>query len=385
VKVNLSAGVNNREDWDRVQAAAWDRSPATPDAVQLKRAFDLLDLAEPLGFDGIWAAQHFGTPYGLTPNPLQLLSYYAGRTQTVKLGTMVLVLPWWSPVQVAHEIAYLDIISNGRFDTIGFGRGVARSEFDALGIPREEARQRFEECLEIITLALTTERFSFEGQIFKIPEMSLRPQPVSKDLTSRFYGASATNTSLEVMARKGLKPLFVGNKPLSEAANDVRLVNGFRKEEGLAPCQSKNILFMYCAPTKAEAAESEPWIQEANRAVLLHYGFGDPNSFTGVKGYEAYAAGQASATAVTAGNKAVTGGSTYDSSNLLIGTPDEIIRRIQEGQKACSFSEITIGPAGGTPAQAEASLRLFAKEVLPVIHKMEAPLHAAVLPEPVTA
>ena len=55
-----------------------------------------------------------------------------------------------------------------------------------------------------------------------MPESSLRPQPISGDLTGRFFGASSTNTSLERKARAGLKPLFVGNKPLTEAAKDVQ-------------------------------------------------------------------------------------------------------------------------------------------------------------------
>jgi Luciferase-like monooxygenase len=71
------------------------------------------DLAEPLGFDGIWLPEHCGTPYGMTPNPIQALSYFAGRTERVSLGTFVVVAPWWHPVRLAHQIAYLDILSNG--------------------------------------------------------------------------------------------------------------------------------------------------------------------------------------------------------------------------------------------------------------------------------
>jgi alkanesulfonate monooxygenase SsuD/methylene tetrahydromethanopterin reductase-like flavin-dependent oxidoreductase (luciferase family) len=140
MKVNIALSVQNQRDWARVQAGAWDEAPQPSDADLIRRTYRLADLAEPLGFDGVWAAQHFGTPYGMTPNPLQALAYVAGRTERISLGTMVIVLPWWNPVQCAHEIAYLDILSNGRFDTIGFGRGVAKSEFDALGIDREDAR-----------------------------------------------------------------------------------------------------------------------------------------------------------------------------------------------------------------------------------------------------
>lgn len=383
MKVNLALAVQNQKDWARVLAKDWSSPPAPADADLVQRIFRLADLAEPLGFDGVWAAQHFGTPYGMTPNPLQALSYVAGRTERISLGTMVLVLPWWNPVQCAHEIAYLDILSRGRFDTIGFGRGVAKSEFDSLGIDREQARQRFAEGLDIIKAALSGNRYAYDGEIFKVPEGSLRPAPASTDLTERFYGASSTNTSLELMARAGLKPLFVGNKPLTEAAKDVRLVNTYRQEEGLAPCQPKNILFMYCTRTDQAALDADPWIEEANKAVRLHYGFGDPNSFTGVKGYEAYASGQGSGTAIKTedGRRKIGTGSAYDKSNLLVGTPETILERIRVGQAACSYSEVTVHAMGETPDQAEASLRLFAETVLPEVHKMAAPLNASGLPQ----
>jgi alkanesulfonate monooxygenase SsuD/methylene tetrahydromethanopterin reductase-like flavin-dependent oxidoreductase (luciferase family) len=265
MKVNLALSVQNEKDWARVLAEDWTTAPSPSDAELVSRCLRLADLAEPLGFDGVWAAQHFGTPYGMTPNPLQALSYIAGRTERISLGTMVIVVPWWNPVRCAHEIAYLDILSKGRFDTIGFGRGVAKSEFDSLGIDREEARQRFAEGLEVIKRALSGSRYSYDGEIFKVPEGSVRPAPLSADLADRFYGASSTNTSLELMARSGLKPLFVGNKPLAEAAKDVQLVNSYRHEEGLAPCQPKNILFMYCTKTDQEALDADPWIEQLCR------------------------------------------------------------------------------------------------------------------------
>jgi len=110
------------------------------------------DLAEPLGYDGIW-----------TPNIRHALRHGAESAanahlfrrpdESISLGTMVCVLPWWHPVRLAHQIAYLDIISKGRFDSIGVGRGVAKSEFDAVGVPRDEARQRYDETIDILELA----------------------------------------------------------------------------------------------------------------------------------------------------------------------------------------------------------------------------------------
>lgn len=384
MKINVAVSAQNSADWDRIEAKQFDSPPVVPDPDVVADTLALGDLAEPLGFDGIWVPNHFGTPYGMAPNPLQVLAYFAGRTRRVSLGTMVVVLPWWNPLDVAHQIAYLDILSGGRYDTIGLGRGVAKTEFEALGIPREQARARFEEGIDILELALTKQRFSYEGAVFKLPEVALRPQPISHDLPSRFYGASSTGASLEFMARRGLKPLFVGNKPLTEAAQDVLKVNTIRCELGLPPCQSKNILFTYCTSSGAAAAKAEEYIAAANRDVRLHYGFDDPSNFAGVKGYEDYAAGKGSATAVTtdSGRRKVGTGNTYHESNLLIGTPEQIIERIIAGQKACSFSEITIAPQFGSMSRqaAEHSLRLFAQEVLPVVHKLDAQLHAAVLP-----
>jgi alkanesulfonate monooxygenase SsuD/methylene tetrahydromethanopterin reductase-like flavin-dependent oxidoreductase (luciferase family) len=136
------------------------------------------------------------------------------------------------------------------------------------------------------------------------------------------------------------------------------------------------------------AAKADGWITQANVDVNLHYGFADSSNFKGVKGYEAYANREASATALLA--SAVTGAKSQDAkpktpgyhpSNLMIGTPDEIIKRILAAQQACSFSEITIVPQFGDMPydEAQKSTRLFAKEVLPIIQKMDAPLHVSAL------
>lgn len=387
MKVNLGIASQNSSDWERIMAGEMDDAPATPDWQIVESALALGDLAEPLGFDGIWVPEHFGTPYGMTPNPLQLLAYFAGRTQRVTFGTQIVVVPWWNPVRLVHQIAYLDIISNGRYQTIGLGRGVAKSEFDSLGIPRETSMKRFEETIDILELAFTQSRFSYEGEVFQIPETEIRPAPKSRDLFSRLYGASATGPSLEMISRRGVKPLFVGNKPLSEAAKDVRKVNTLRQEEGLPPCQPKNILFTYCVADKYEAERADQWLADANRDVALAYGLNDPSNFAGVKGYESYAArsGVATAPDARAASQAESKPAPkgYDQSNLMIGTPEMIIERIRESQEACSFSEISLMPQFGTmPYEAAAeSVKLFAREVLPVVHRMDAPLHASALPE----
>jgi alkanesulfonate monooxygenase SsuD/methylene tetrahydromethanopterin reductase-like flavin-dependent oxidoreductase (luciferase family) len=392
MKVNIGVFAHNSNDWDRVMGGEYSRPADVPDWKYVQAAFALADLAEPLGFDGIWAPEHQGTPYAMTPNPIQTLTYFAGRTERVTFGTMVAVAPWWNPVRLAHQIAYLDIISNGRYTTIGLGRGVAKSEFDAVGVPREEARQRLLETLDILELAFTQERFSYDGEIFRIPEMSIRPAPLSTDLHRRLFSSSSSPDSREILARRGMVPLFVGNKPIDEAAKEVREVNTFRAEEGLGPCQPKNVLMMYCAPKGSDVSDADDWLLMANRDVNVHYGYADPANFVGVKGYESYAARRGRATAVmdeVSARKLRDGRNQpklpgYHPSNLMIGSPDEVYHRIMAAQASCSFSEIAIVPQFGTMPYEEAmkSVRLFAEEVLPALQRAPAPLQPGVLLQP---
>ena len=88
--------------------------PGRPDVALYNEHMALGDLAEPLGFDSLFALEHHFTGYAMSPSPCQLLAYYAGRTRRIALGTAVIVLPWHDPIRVAEEIALLDIMCGGR-------------------------------------------------------------------------------------------------------------------------------------------------------------------------------------------------------------------------------------------------------------------------------
>src|SRR5258705_4034956 len=89
----------------------------------------LADLAEPLGFESIWKTEHHFTRYQICPDVMQFLTYMAGRTTTVQLGSAVVVLPWHDPLRLAEQIAFLDNLSGGRV-ILGMGRGTGKIEFD---------------------------------------------------------------------------------------------------------------------------------------------------------------------------------------------------------------------------------------------------------------
>src|SRR6266404_726825 len=141
--------------------------PGRTDVAVVSDHLAMGDLAEPLGFDSLFALEHHFTGYAMSPAPLQLLAYFAGRTQWITFGTSVIVLPWHDPIRVAEEIALLDILCGGRC-LFGFGRGAASVEYAGFRIPMEEARPRFVEAAQIIVKALSQDSFDYDGQFYKI-------------------------------------------------------------------------------------------------------------------------------------------------------------------------------------------------------------------------
>src|SRR5258706_9467811 len=118
--------------------------PKRPDHDVYANELKLGDLAEPLGFDSLWGVEHHFTEYTMCPDVLQYLTYFAGRTKHIGLGSMVVVLPWHHPMRVAEQVSMLDLMSNGRF-IFGIGRGLGRVEFEGLGVDQNTSREMFVE------------------------------------------------------------------------------------------------------------------------------------------------------------------------------------------------------------------------------------------------
>src|SRR3954466_8095104 len=151
--------MQNYEDWGRYDAKAYEQPAQTSDWQVYEDGLRLANLVEPLGFDSLWTVEHHFTPYTMVPNPLQFLTFMAGRTTRIDFGTMVIVLPWHDPVQVAEGAAMLDQFLGGRKLSLGFGRGAAKVEFDGLRIEMDSSRERFLEALEVVRKALGSKHF----------------------------------------------------------------------------------------------------------------------------------------------------------------------------------------------------------------------------------
>jgi alkanesulfonate monooxygenase SsuD/methylene tetrahydromethanopterin reductase-like flavin-dependent oxidoreductase (luciferase family) len=370
----------NQGDWDRLMKGEYDRPPDVSDAENMDNTLYMGELVEPLGFDSIWATEHYGSAYSMQPNPLQYLAYWAGRTNRVDVGTAVIVAPWWNPVRLASEISMLDILLKGRRLHLGIGRGISPHEYASLGYPMEESHKYFYDVINVIRAADGAERFEFKGEIYDIPPTSIRPQARHKgELTKDIKVAFTTEASAKLAAEHGLGQMFVAGDDVDEMISKVQRFNKIRKDLGLPPDQPTTLLWMYCAETAEEAEEG--WVYFKNQGIAAQHHYFDWNNpgYEGISGYEEYLSRQnadiSPAEARLAARRAT----------QPIGTPDDIIEKIKTMQQTISMEKVVIHMMyGGMPREkAEKSLRLFAEKVLPEVHAMPTPINPRSLGEAV--
>lgn len=368
----------NQQDWDRLMAEEYDRPPETADYLHMEETIAMGELVEPLGYDSIWATEHYGSAYSMQPNPLQWLAYWAGKTSRVDLGTAVIVAPWWNPVRLAHELSMLDILLRGRRLHLGIGRGVAPHEYASLGIPIEESHTYFYDVVNAIRAADGAERFTFDGQVFKIPPTTVRPQARHKgDLTRTIKAAFTTEKSARLAAENGLGQMFVADENAEVMTQKVSQFNRIRRELGLASDQPTTLLWMYCAEKSSDAEEGWEFFRNQQVAAQHHYFEWNNPGFAGIKGYEDYHTRQSADVGIADANVAAR------KATQPVGTPDEIIDKIKALQWNIGLGEIVVHVFyGGMPKEkAEKSLRLFAEKVLPHVQAMATPLNPALTGE----
>ena len=153
----------------------------------VREVLDLATRAEELGFDSVWASEHvFNVSYvqeriGNRPyyEPLTILSYVAATTNTIGLGTSVLVLPYHNPIRLAKTAATLDVVSGGRL-TLGVGVGVIEEELAAMGSPFSERGAITDETIAIMKELWTQENPTYQGRFHSFSGMKFTPKPVQK-------------------------------------------------------------------------------------------------------------------------------------------------------------------------------------------------------------
>ena len=155
----------------------------------------------------------------MQPNPMQCLAYWAGRTSRVDLGTAVIVAPWWNPVRLASARSPCSTsCSEGAGSTSGSAAVSLPTSTRRSAIPIEESHTYFYDVVNAIRAADGAERFTFDGQVFKIPPTTIRPQARHKgDLTTNIKAAFTTETSARLAAENGLGQMFVSGDEMLES------------------------------------------------------------------------------------------------------------------------------------------------------------------------
>jgi alkanesulfonate monooxygenase SsuD/methylene tetrahydromethanopterin reductase-like flavin-dependent oxidoreductase (luciferase family) len=333
------------------------------DGAVMRGEMQIALLAEELGFDSYWATEHHFFGYSMCPDNLQWLAGVAACTRRIQLGTGAVILPWNDPYRVAAKAALLDQQSGGRA-LLGFGRGLSRREYASFAIPMDEARGRFDEASRIVLDALDRGVIEADTPYFKQPHAALRPRP-TRTFNDRVYSIGVSPESAVQAAVIGARLMVLAQQPW-EVFRDTALVpyqNRWRELHGTEPPPPVCGQLVYCDADPARAATlGERYVKNYFASVVEHYEIAGKH-FQGTRGYEFYASAAEMISAIGLDDMAT----MYAGVNTF-GTPAQIVERIAEQRRilGCDLDVLAIVKYGGmSDAEAQASLRLFAAEVMP--------------------
>ena len=338
--------------------------PGITDGQVYDEELRLAMLAEELGFDCVWAVEHHFYDYSFCPDNTQLLTYLAGKTERVGLGTAAVIMPWNEPVRVAEKIAMLDHLSNGRV-RFGMGRGLSRREYAGFGCTEmNESRDRFDEGATMVVEALRTGTISGSGPYYPQEPRAIRPAP-TRPFEDRLYTVASSDDSIESAARLAGRMVMFADKSWDKRLPSInRWRELFTEFNGTTPPPPMTCDFTYVhADADIAKDRAERYLASYLESILEHYEImGD--HFAETKGYDAYAS--AAETLKRIGAEGFLRGFLKAAAH---GTPDALLQQYSDRRDLIGDFELcTAFRFGGIPfEQAEASMRLFAAEVLPVL------------------
>lgn len=315
-------------------------------------------LADQLGYHAFWLAEHHFTDYGICPSPAVLSAAIAARTKRIRIGAAISVLPFHDPRLVAEEYAMVDVISGGRLD-FGVGRGYSPSEFHALDIPMTESQARFDESLTILEGLWNSDVFSYDGRYFRVPEISIRPQPVQSPVP--IWVAAVRPESFERAARAGRQFMSAPQiTPIDKSRENYDLYRRVYVQSGHDP--AKVVLPMqrpvFVAAT-AEQAYHEP--RNAYMFYIARNAAQMAGAGAGGKTYDFYEKAQRHLASVEYDD-------LYKKGLLLFAEPTQLTDQIRHLQKELGLTDLIcwMNIGGIEHELVVQSMKLFAEKVMPL-------------------
>ena len=205
--------------------------PGASQSEAFAESFRQVDAAEALGLDSVWLAEHHFSPdRSVLASPLVIAGSIATRTERLRIGLAVQVLPLASPLRIAEEASTVDQISQGRLD-FGVGRSGLTKYYHGYNVPYEESRPRFIEALDVITKAWTQDTFSYQGDYYTYKDVTLVPQSYQRPHPPVFV-ALASEDTFPLVGKLG-HPIFISSTtPLPQLKERLALYWDARKAAG---------------------------------------------------------------------------------------------------------------------------------------------------------
>jgi alkanesulfonate monooxygenase SsuD/methylene tetrahydromethanopterin reductase-like flavin-dependent oxidoreductase (luciferase family) len=311
------------------------------DSLGYRKYIDYVLYAEELGYHSVFVVEHHFTGVGQLSASLNFLSYLAGRTQRIRLGTAVVVLPWHNPVLLAEQVATLDLLSNGRFD-FGVGKGYRQPEFSGFCIPIEEATERFDEAMAFLRKAWdASDRFSHHGKRWHFDNIIIEPRPVQQPHPPLWMGAGSFE-SIRRAAQGGYNLLLDQIAPIDLI---IERVATYRQELERLDRPYRPGMIGASRALQIITTEAEREQAYALRTKVL-------------KAIGGLARGPGAERYQNIGSHADPDLASEESA--LLGTPEEIVARLKKLEAGGVDYVLLVDPTGSKDA-----LRTFAEEIMP--------------------
>jgi alkanesulfonate monooxygenase SsuD/methylene tetrahydromethanopterin reductase-like flavin-dependent oxidoreductase (luciferase family) len=307
--------------------------------------------AEALGFHSTFVVEHHFTGFGQVSATLNLLTWLGARTTTLRLGTAVTVLPWHNPVLLAEQAATLDLLSGGRLD-FGVGKGYRYNEFHGFDVPIADSEARFEEALELLLKAWTSDKpFSHHGQYWTFNDIVVEPPSARKPHPVVWMGAGSKR-SIRDVARRGFNLLLGQYASPEDVAANIRVYRDAVEAQGRVfdPMSVAVTRAFFVADSAAEReAALERRLQNRMRQLQL--------------------ATQPDGTVLGGPDRATGDPQTVNVNSAMYGTPDQIAGKLDDLRQAGASYILVNGGGSGGGERGRRSMRCFATEVLPLFSR----------------
>lgn len=316
---------------------------------------DLVIRSEQLGFDSVWLGEEHFYSFGICPSPQLFLTALARETTTLRLGTAISLLPFENPLRKAEDFAMLDILSGGRLD-FGVGRGIIPKHFEGFCVSPQESQARYEEALAIIRQAWTQDSFSYQGQFWQVPELSLSPKPTQKPHPP-IYRGTLSMESFEAAGATGDNAFVVPwlSAPHPEVRRRVERYRALLKEHGHSGQQATFIFFLFVDHDRQRAiAEAKACTRNY---IDLISSFVPPEAMTQLR----------SGDPLRAFLELIQSLPDNLEERAIVGTPQDCRRRLAELRDEFRIEQIAFYMHAGArdTARAKHGLEVFAQEVMP--------------------